>query len=83
MKINSINHEPIEGTNTVLTTVVINQVSSQCILARLMIDALGRPGIDNDMQMLGSGETWTIIWTQPKLDIEKTQELVTKAITSK
>lgn len=81
MKIQSINHEPIEGTDTVMTTVVIDEVTSQCILARLMIDALGRPGIDNDMEMLGSGDTWTILWNQPKEMMDKTRELLTKAIT--
>lgn len=80
MKIQSINHEPINGTDTVMTTVVINQVTSQCILARLMIDTLGRPGIDNDMEMLGSGDTWTIIWSQPKMMIDGTEGLITKAI---
>ena len=49
MKIQSITHDPIEGTDNVLTTVIINQVASQCILARLLIDVLGKPGIDNDL----------------------------------
>ncbi|EAZ90992.1 hypothetical protein [Crocosphaera chwakensis] len=80
MNIKSISHEPIEGTDNVLTTVIINQVSSQCILARLMIDLLGKPGIDNDMEMMGTGDTWTIIWTQPIAMIEKTQGLIVKAI---
>lgn len=80
MNIKSISHEPIQGTDNVLTTVIINQVSSQCILARVMIDLLGKPGIDNDMEMMGTGDTWTIIWTQPIAIIEKTQSLLTKAI---
>lgn len=80
MNIQSISHEPIQGTDNVLTTVIINQVSSQCILARLMIDLLGKPGIDNDMEMMGTGDTWTIIWTQPIAIIEKTQALMIKAI---
>ncbi len=80
MNIQSISHEPIEGTDNVLTTVIINQVSSQCILARVMIDLLGKPGIDNDMEMMGTGDTWTIIWTQPLAIIEKTQSLLTKTI---
>ncbi len=41
---------------------------------------LGKPGIDNDMEMMGTGDTWTIIWTQPLAIIEKTQALITKAI---
>ena len=80
MNVESISHEPIEGTDNVLTTVVINQVASQCILARLLIDVLGKPGIDNDLEMMGSGDTWTIIWTQPFAIIENTKVLITKAI---
>ncbi|MGK7938962.1 MAG: hypothetical protein AB4062_02150 [Crocosphaera sp.] len=80
MNVQSITHEPIEGTDNVLTTVIINQVSSQCILARLLIDVLGKPGIDNDLEMMGSGDTWTIIWTQPLTIIENTSALITKAI---
>ena len=81
MNIQSITHDPIEGTDNVLTTVIINQVSSQCILARLLIDVLGKPGIDNDLEMMGSGNTWTIIWTQQEAIIEHTQQLIRKAIT--
>lgn len=80
MNVQSITHEPIECTDNVLTTIVINQVSSQCVLARLLIDVLGKPGIDNDMEMMGTGDTWIIIWTQPLAIIEKTQALITKAI---
>lgn len=80
MRVESINHEPINGTDTVMTTVVINQVPSQCILARLLINALGRPGIDNDMEMIGSGDTWTIIWTQPAALIDNTTTLMMEAI---
>ncbi|MDJ0600830.1 MAG: hypothetical protein QNJ37_18555 [Crocosphaera sp.] len=81
MNVQSITHEPIEGTDNVLTTVIINQVSSQCILARLLIDVLGKPGIDNDLEMMGSGDTWTIIWTQPLAITEQTQQLIIKTIT--
>ncbi len=73
MNVESITHEPIENTDNVLSTVIINQVSSQCILARLLIDVLGKPGIDNDMEMMGTGNTWTIIWTQSSSVIEETQ----------
>ena len=81
MNIKSITHDPIEGTDNVLTTVIINQVHSQCILARLLIDVLGKPGIDNDLEMMGTGNTWTIMWTQPLAIIEQTQQLIIKAIT--
>ncbi|MEA5535185.1 hypothetical protein [Crocosphaera sp. XPORK-15E] len=81
MKIESIVHEAINDTDRVITTVVIDQVSSQCILARLIIKALGKPGIDNDLEMLGSGDRWMIVWTQPKSQIHQTRELITQAIT--
>ncbi|MDJ0599258.1 MAG: hypothetical protein QNJ37_10510 [Crocosphaera sp.] len=81
MNIQSITHNPIEGTDNVLTTVIINQVSSQCILARLLIDVLGKPGIDNDLEMMGTGDTWTIMWTQKETIREQTQQLIRKAIT--
>jgi hypothetical protein len=61
-------------------TVVMNNVASQCILARLMIAALGRPGVDNDMEFMGSGDRWIVVWTQPKLTIDETREVVNKAI---
>jgi hypothetical protein len=80
MNIESIDHEPIDGTDVVMTTVVINNVASQCILARLMIAALGRPGVDNDMEFMGSGDRWIVVWTQPKLTIDETREVVNKAI---
>ena len=80
MKIASIEQEPIDGTDEVMTRVVMTEVASQCILTRLMIKALGRPGLDNDMELVGSGEEWEILWTQPKLTIEETKELVEQAI---
>lgn len=55
MKIESIEQELIEGTKTILTRVTLNQVYSPCVLSRLMIDSLGKPGIDNDLELLGSG----------------------------
>ena len=80
MKIASIEQEPIDGTDEVMTRVVMTEVASQCILTRLMIKALGRPGLDNDMELVGSGEEWEILWTHPQLSIEETQELVEQAI---
>lgn len=80
MNVQSITHETIDGSNKVLTTVIINQVPSQCILARLLIDVLGKPGIDNDLEMLGSGDTWTIIWSQPLAMIDNTRDLMSRII---
>lgn len=80
MKIKSIEQELIEGTEIMLTKVTLNQVNSSCILSRLMINTLGKPGIDNDLQLLGSGSQWEVLWTEPKLTIEQTREIISKAI---
>ena len=83
MNIDFIEQEAIADTNTVITTVVISAVTSQCVLARQMIDVLGRPGIDNDMEFVGSGDRWVISWTKPNLTINATKALVNKAINPK
>lgn len=63
-----------------VNTVAIEGVTSQCILARLIIKAMGRPGIDNDLEFIGSGDRWLISWTQPQLTLEETRELITKTL---
>jgi len=80
MNIESIDQEAIAGTDKVMTTVVMSAVTSQCILARLMINVLGRPGLDNDMEFIGSGDRWLITWTEPNFTLDATKALVTKAI---
>ncbi len=80
MKIESIEQELIEGTKTILTRVNLNQVASPCVLSRLMIDSLGKPGIDNDLELLGSGSQWEVVWTQPRLTIEQTRKLISQVI---
>ena len=80
MKIESIEQELIEGTETVLTRVTFERVGSSCILSRLIIDTLGKPGIDNDLEFLGSGNQWELVWTKPKLTIEQTRKLINQAI---
>ncbi len=80
MKIESIEQELIEGTKIILTRVILNQVNSPCVLSRLMIDSLGKPGIDNDLELLGSGSQWEVVWTQPRLTIEQTRKLISQAI---
>ena len=80
MKIESIEQELIEGTETILTRVTLNQVNSSCMLSRLMIDTLGKPGIDNNLQVLGSGSQWEVMWTEPKLTIKQTRELISQAL---
>ncbi len=81
MRIESIEQESIADTDEVMTRIVLHGVDSQCTLARLMIKALGRPGVDNDMEFLGSGDRWMILWTQPQLPLEETRMLVETAIT--
>jgi hypothetical protein len=80
MNIESIEREDIPGTSEILTTVTIEGVTSQCILARLIIAAMGKPGIDNDLEFIGSGDRWLISWTQPQLTLEETIELLTKTL---
>ena len=80
MKIESIEQELIEGTETILTRVTINQVNSSCILSRIIINTLGKPGIDNDLNLLGSGSEWELVWTEPRLTIEQTREIISQAI---
>lgn len=80
MKLESVNQEPLIDTDQIITRVVINEVTSHCILARQIINVLGRPGLDNDMEMLGSNGTWTIAWTEPQLTLEEATHLVNQAI---
>jgi hypothetical protein len=80
MQIELIEQEPIDGADAALTRVIVQNVDSQCTLARLMIQALGRPGVDNDMEFVGSGDRWMILWTQPRLSLDETRTLVEAAI---
>lgn len=80
MNIELIDQEPINEHDTVITKVVLSQVESQCILSRLAIEALGRPGVDTDLQFFGSGDSWTLMWTYPTLTLEATRTLVTNLI---
>jgi hypothetical protein len=88
MKIESIEQECLTppandeaNSNAIVATrVIIGEVSSPCILSRLMIDRLGRPGIDNDMELFHSGDRCIIVWTQPQLTLEATQAFIEQAI---
>lgn len=79
MKIQSIEHEFIPENNITITTVIINEVTSQCIMVRQIIDVLGKPGKDNDLEFIGTGDSWIISWTKPELTTEETRELLTQA----
>lgn len=80
MNIEAIEQHLIEDTKIILTTIRLNQVNSPCLLSRMIIDALGKPGIDNDLTFLGSGSHWEVSWSKPKLSIEQTREIITRAI---
>jgi hypothetical protein len=88
MKIESIQQEYISNSNSnndknqgiVATKVIFRDVSSPCILSRLMIDLLGRPGKDNDMELINSGDRCIVIWTQPQLSLKAAQNLINSAI---
>ncbi len=80
MQIESIAQESIHGTDRLLTTVVITQVPSHCILARLLINTLGRPGVNNDLELIGADARWIITWTYPELTLTETQALIERAI---
>lgn len=82
MKLESIHQEAISGTDQVITTAVISQVISSCLLTRRLIDILGRPTVDNDMEMLGVNDTCTIVWTQPKLTLKEATFVVNQAIST-
>ncbi len=88
MKIESIEQEYIslddnktDNEAIVATKVIFNDVSSPCILSRLMIEVLGRPGKDNDMELINSGDRCILIWTQPHLSLEVAHNLINCAIT--
>ncbi|MEO1403695.1 MAG: hypothetical protein AAFV72_20955 [Cyanobacteria bacterium J06635_1] len=80
MKLESIDQDLMTDTNQVITRVVLNGVASHCSLARQLIDVLGRPGIDNDMEMLGTNSTWTIVWSEPSHTLEEATHLINQAI---
>lgn len=82
MKLESINQEAIADTNEIITMAVVSEVISPCLLSRRMIDILGRPTVDNDMEILGSNDTYTIMWTQPQLTLEEATFVLNQAITT-
>ena len=49
---------------------VITNVTSHCILARQLMDVLGKPPLHSDLEILGSDGTWTIAWSQPQLTLD-------------
>jgi hypothetical protein len=80
MRIASIIQEPWDSPEETITKVVFSQVESQCILTRLLLKHLGRPGVDTDLEILGSGEEWLIAWTEPQLSLEETEALMLQIV---
>jgi hypothetical protein len=80
MKVESIYQEKLDDSDEILTEVVLSGVESLCILSRVMIKAIGRPGIDSDLEFLGSGDRWVIAWTYPFLSLENVQDLLDRTL---
>lgn len=78
MEIVSIVQENLDLSDETITQVVLTGVESQCILTRKLIQYLGRPGIDNNLEMLGSGDEWLIAWTEPQLSVDETREIMAR-----
>ena len=70
MQIKTVFQEAIADSEDLLTIAVITNVTSHCILARQLMDVLGKPPIHSDLEILGSDGTWTIAWSQPQLTLE-------------
>ena len=70
MQIKTVFQEAIADSEDLLTIAVITNVTSHCILARQLMDVLGKPPIHSDLEILGSDGTWTIAWSQPQLTLD-------------
>ncbi|MEM9006419.1 MAG: hypothetical protein AAGE59_23195 [Cyanobacteria bacterium P01_F01_bin.86] len=80
MKLESIHQETIAGTDQVITTAIVSQVISPCLLTRRLIDILGRPTVDNDLEMLGVNDTCTIVWSWPQLTLQEATLVLNQAV---
>lgn len=80
MYIESIQQESMSETGEVFTRVTLGGVTNQCILTRLLIKALGRPGTDNDMAFAIADNQCIIVWTHPQLTLSEVSEVISKAI---
>ncbi|MEM6437867.1 MAG: hypothetical protein AAF773_29030, partial [Cyanobacteria bacterium P01_D01_bin.115] len=70
MQIKTVFQEAIADSEDLLTIAIITNVTSHCILARQLMDVLGKPPIHSDLEILGSDGTWTVAWSQPQLTLE-------------
>jgi hypothetical protein len=82
MRVESIYQEKLEDREETLTEVVLSGVESLCILSRVIIKAIGRPGVDSDLEFLGSGDRWVIAWTYPHLSLEDVEDLLHRTLLS-
>jgi hypothetical protein len=82
MRVESIYQEKLEDREETLTEVVLSGVESLCILSRVIIKAIGRPGVDSDLEFLGSGDRWVIAWTYPHLSLEDVEDLLNRTLLS-
>jgi hypothetical protein len=80
MQIQTIFQEAIAHSDEVITIAVITNVTSHCILARQLMDVLGKPPIHSDLEILGSGGTWTIAWSQPQLTLDAATAAIQQAL---
>ncbi len=79
MQIKTIFQEAIADSNDVLTIAVITNVTSHCILARQLMDVLGKPP-HSDLEILGSNDTWTVAWSQPQLTLDAATAAINQAL---
>jgi hypothetical protein len=68
------------GEAILMTKVTLAEVESVCILSRLLISALGRPGRESDMQLFTSGDQCIVMWTRPQLSLEAATTAINQAI---
>lgn len=80
MQIKTISQEAIADSDDLLTIAVITNVTSHCILARQLMDVLGKPPIHSDLEILGSDDTWTIAWSQPQLTLDAATAAINQAL---
>ena len=80
MQLKTIFQEPIIDSHQVVTTAVITNVTSHCILARQLMDVLGKPPTHSDLEILGSDDTWTVVWSHPQLTLTEATIAVNQAL---
>ncbi|MEM1291634.1 MAG: hypothetical protein AAGH67_09185 [Cyanobacteria bacterium P01_H01_bin.162] len=80
MQIKTVFQEAIADSEDLLTIAVITNVTSHCILARQLMDVLGKPPIHSDLEILGSDGTWTIAWSLPQLTLEAATAALNQAL---